>query len=91
MPKTHLKKNIKPLSDDELEQIKVVFHQFETGVRSGTIRPGVVNIKYLSEIFSINLLRLQVSSELSPIIPSKNKYFLNYQSASKTLPNPLSP
>ena len=42
MPKTHLKKNIKPLSEDELEQIKVVFHQFETGVRSGTIRPGVV-------------------------------------------------
>ena len=25
----------------QLEQISVVFHQYETGVRSGTIRPGV--------------------------------------------------
>ena len=47
MPKTHLKKNTKPLSDDELEQLVGVFHQFETGVRSGTIKPGVANIKYL--------------------------------------------
>ena len=25
----------------QLEQISVVFHQYETGVRSGTIKPGV--------------------------------------------------
>lgn len=40
MPKTSVKNNVKPLSDDELEQISVVFHQYETGIRSGTIRPG---------------------------------------------------
>ena len=42
MPKpATFKKNVRPLSEDELEQISVVFHQFETGVRSGTIKPGV--------------------------------------------------
>jgi hypothetical protein len=33
-------KKVKPLTDEELEQISTVFHQFETGVRSGRIRSG---------------------------------------------------
>jgi len=33
-----IKKKVKPLTDDELEQISAVFHQYETGVRSGRIR-----------------------------------------------------
>ena len=42
MPKpAAFKKEVRPLSEDELDQISVVFHQFETGVRSGTIKPGV--------------------------------------------------
>lgn len=32
---------LRTLSEAELEQISSVFHQFETGVRSGTIKPGV--------------------------------------------------
>lgn len=41
MPKpAAFKKEVRPLSEDELDQISVVFHQFETGVRSGTIKPG---------------------------------------------------
>jgi hypothetical protein len=32
---------VKPLTEEELEQISTVFHQFETGVRSGRIRSGV--------------------------------------------------
>jgi len=31
-------KKVKPLTDEELEQVSAVFHQFETGVRSGRIR-----------------------------------------------------
>jgi len=31
---------VKPLTEEELEQISTVFHQFETGVRSGRIRSG---------------------------------------------------
>jgi hypothetical protein len=34
-------KAVKPLTEEELEQISVVFHQFETGVRSGAIRSQV--------------------------------------------------
>ena len=41
MPKQRNMKNVRPLTEDELEQISVVFHQYETGVRSGTIKPGV--------------------------------------------------
>ena len=49
MPKpANLKKNVRPLSEDELEQISVVFHQFETGVRSGTIKPGVGILLHIS-------------------------------------------
>lgn len=33
-------KKVKPLTEEELEQISTVFHQFETGVRSGRIRSG---------------------------------------------------
>ena len=32
---------VKPLTDEEMEQISVVFHQFETGVRSGAIKTQV--------------------------------------------------
>jgi hypothetical protein len=35
-------KAVKPLTEEELEQISVVFHQFETGVRSGAIRSQVL-------------------------------------------------
>ena len=81
MPKTHLKKNIKPLSDDELEQIKVVFHQFETGVRSGTIRPGVADItKYFQNMILIKI-KTPRSFRVKPILPN--------QSVSEALPNPL--
>jgi len=42
MPKpAAYEKTVRPLTEDELDQISVVFHQFETGVRSGTIKPGV--------------------------------------------------
>ena len=42
MPKPAvIKREVRPLSEDELDQISVVFHQYETGVRSGTIKPGV--------------------------------------------------
>ena len=42
MPKISCKKkDVRPLTEAELEQISVVFHQYETGVRSGTIKPGV--------------------------------------------------
>ena len=67
MPKMKGGKPVKPLSEEELEQVhpklncllnsyifsftknsmtklkqvSVVFHQYETGVRSGTIKPGV--------------------------------------------------
>ena len=37
-----------PLSDAEMEQILVVFHQYETGLRSGTIKTGVSSIIGLS-------------------------------------------
>ena len=61
MPKpATLEKNVRPLSEDELEQISVVFHQFETGVRSGTIKPGVG----ISLLISYNNNRQQVQSRI---------------------------
>jgi len=36
--RTSIKKKVKPLTEEELEQISAVFHQYETGVRSGRIR-----------------------------------------------------
>jgi len=36
--RTSIRKKVKPLTDEELEQISAVFHQYETGVRSGRIR-----------------------------------------------------
>ena len=45
--RSSIKKKVKPLTDDEMEQISSVFHQYETGVRSGRIRSVV--IVHLSE------------------------------------------
>ena len=41
--RTSIKKKVKPLTEEELEQISAVFHQYETGVRSGRIRSVVNN------------------------------------------------
>jgi len=39
MPRpTEIKKKVKPLTEAEMEQVSTVFHQFETGVRSGRIK-----------------------------------------------------
>lgn len=46
-----VKKKVKPLTDDELEQISAVFHQYETGVRSGRIR----------SVISCTFLKLKIS------------------------------
>ena len=37
MAPTYKKKVVAPLTEEELEAFTVVFHQFETGLREGTI------------------------------------------------------
>ena len=54
--RTSIKKKVKPLTEEELEQISAVFHQYETGVRSGRIRSVVNNTLFQeSEIIFWNL------------------------------------
>ena len=40
----------------KLKQVSVVFHQYETGVRSGTIKPGVTK-------YEINFVRAKTTPD----------------------------
>ena len=37
MAPTYKKKVVAPLTEEELDAVTIVFHQFETGLREGTI------------------------------------------------------
>ena len=41
-----VKEQLAPLTDEEMEAVTVVFHQFETGLREGTIYTKVNRISY---------------------------------------------
>jgi hypothetical protein len=45
MTKGYLRERHAPLTDEELDAVTVVFHQFETGLREGTIYTKVIVYK----------------------------------------------
>jgi len=51
MTKGHMRERHAPLTEEELDAVTVVFHQFETGLREGTIYTKVnMHIVKLSQL-----------------------------------------
>ena len=58
-----VKEQLAPLTDEEMEAVTVVFHQFETGLREGTIYTKVNRFSY--SYYKQNEIRVALLLELS--------------------------
>ena len=72
------KRVMTPMTDQELDAVTIVFHQFETGLREGTIYTKVSHLCSFVEILNIWLCKIRTYRQAHIYIVAKTKLDLNY-------------